>query len=104
MRRFVAQIAVLLIVTLLAGTVLAQGGPEVIVSAEVDRETITVGDRIVYTVRAEHDKDLVVDFPQLGSAWGDFEILSQRPLQSGRWTSSAVRGRATCWSLQCTRG
>jgi hypothetical protein len=79
-----------LIAALLAGTVLAQGGPEVFVSAEVDRETITVGDRIVYTVRAEHDKDLVVDFPQLASAWGDFEVLSQRPLQPGKGSEGRV--------------
>ena len=89
-KRIVAQITVLLIVALLGGTVLAQGGVEVIVSAEVDRETITVGDRIVYTVRAEHDKDLVVDFPQLGSAWGDFEVLSQRPLQPGKGSQGRV--------------
>jgi hypothetical protein len=90
MKRIVAQITTLLTVTLLAGTVLAQGGPEVVVSAEVDRETITVGDRIVYTVRAEHDKDLVVDFPQLASAWGDFEVLSQRPLQPGKGSQGRV--------------
>jgi hypothetical protein len=90
MRRFVAQILLLLIAALLAGTALAQGGPEVIVSAEVDREAITVGDRIVYTVRAEHDKELVVDFPQLGSAWGDFEVLSQHPLQPGKGSEGRV--------------
>jgi hypothetical protein len=90
MRRFVSQIAVLLIVTLLTGTVLAQGESEIIVSAEVDRDTITVGDRIVYTVRAEHDKDLVVDFPQLASTWGDFEVLSQRPMRPGKGSQGHV--------------
>jgi hypothetical protein len=90
MKRIVVQITVVLIVALLAGTVLAQGGPEVVVSAEVDRETITVGDRIVYTARAEHDKDLVVDFPQLASTWGDFEVLSQRPLQPGKDSQGRV--------------
>jgi len=90
MKRIIAQVPALLIVTLLAGTVLAQGGPEVIASAEVDRETITVGDRIVYTVRAEHDQDLVVDFPQLASTWGDFEVLSQRPLQPGKGSQGRV--------------
>ena len=93
MRRFVAQVAALLIVALLARTVLAQGESEVIVSAEVDRETITVGDRIVYTVRAGHDKDLVVDFPQLGSAWGDFEVLSQRPLRPGTSQGRVITGK-----------
>ncbi len=87
---YIKLITVLLIAALLAGTVLAQGGPGVIVSAEVDRETITVGDRIVYTVRAVHDQDLVVDFPQLGSAWGDFEILSQRPLQPSKGSEGRV--------------
>jgi hypothetical protein len=91
MKRLVAQVLLLLIAVLLAGTVLAQGGPEVVVSAEVDRQTITVGDWIVYTVRAEHDQDLVVvDFPQLGSAWGDFEVLSQRPLQPVRGSQGRV--------------
>jgi hypothetical protein len=90
MKGIVAQITVLLIVALLAGTVLAQGGPEVTVSVEVDRETITMGDRIVYTVRAEHDKDLVVDFPQLASAWDDFEVLSQRPLQPSKGSEGRV--------------
>jgi len=90
MRRFVAQVAALLIVALLARTVLAQGESEVIVSAEVDREAITLGDRIVYTVRAEHDKDLVVDFPHLASTWGDFEVLSQRPLQPGKGSEGRV--------------
>ena len=93
MKGIVAQILVLLIVALLAGTVLAQGGPEVIVSAEVDHETITVGDRIVYTVRAEHDKDLVVDFPQLGSTWGDFEVLSQRPLRPSTSQGRVITGK-----------
>jgi hypothetical protein len=90
LRKNIKLIAALLIPVLLAGTVLAQGGAEVIVSAEVDRETITVGDRIVYTVRAEHDKDLVVDFPQLASTWGDFEVLSQRPLQPGKGNQGRV--------------
>jgi hypothetical protein len=90
MKRIITQIAALLTAALLAGTVLAQGGSEVIVSAEVDHDTITVGDRIVYTVRAEHDKDLVVDFPQLASAWGDFEVLSQRPLQPGKGSEGRV--------------
>jgi len=89
-KRIVTQITVFLIVALLAGAALAQGEPEVIVSAEVDRETITAGDRIVYTVRAEHDQDLVVDFPQLGSAWGDFEVLSQRPLQPDKGSQGRV--------------
>jgi hypothetical protein len=90
MKRIVFQVTVVLIVALLAGTVLAQGGPEVVVSAGVDRKTITVGDRIVYTVRAEHDKDLVVDFPQLASTWGDFEVLSQRPMQPGKGSQGQV--------------
>jgi hypothetical protein len=90
MRRFVASILSVLIVTLLAGTVLAQGESEVFVSAGVDRDTITVGDRIVYTVRAEHDKDLVVDFPQLATTWGDFEVLSQRPMQPGKGSQGQV--------------
>ena len=88
--KYIKLITALLLVFLLAGTVLAQGESEIIVSAEVDRETITVGDRIVYTVRAEHDKDLVVDFPQLASAWGDFEILSQRPLQPSKGSEGRV--------------
>jgi hypothetical protein len=92
--KHIKLITVLLFVALLAGTVLAQGGPQVTVSAEVDREAITVGDRIVYTVRAEHDKDLVVDFPQLASAWGDFEVLSQHPLQPGKGSEGrAITGK-----------
>jgi hypothetical protein len=94
MKRIVAQIPVLLIIVLLAGTVLAQGAPEVVVSADVDRDTITVEDRIVYTVRAEHDKDLVVDFPQLGSAWGDFEVLSQHPLRPGTSQGRGITSKA----------
>lgn len=90
MKRIVTQIAALLIAALLAGTVLAQGGPGVVVSAEVDRDTITVGDRIVYTVRAEHDKDLVVDFLQLASTWGDFEVLDQRPMRPGKGSQGRV--------------
>ncbi|TEU16089.1 MAG: hypothetical protein E3J21_11585 [Anaerolineales bacterium] len=93
MKGIIVQITVLLIITLLTGTVLAQEAPEVVVSVEVDRETITVGDRIVYTVRAEHDKDLVVDFPQLASAWGDFEVLSQRPLQPGTSQGRVITGK-----------
>jgi hypothetical protein len=93
MKRIVIQATVLLILALLTGTVLAQGESEIIVSAEVDRETITVGDRIVYTVRAEHDKDLVVDFPQLASTWGDFEVLSQRPLRPGTSQGRVITGK-----------
>jgi hypothetical protein len=93
MKGIIAQITVFLIIALLAGTALAQGGPEVVASAEVDRKTITVGDRIVYTMRAEHDKDLVVDFPQLASTWGDFEVLSQRPLQPGTSQGRVVTGK-----------
>ncbi|MDH4136113.1 MAG: BatD family protein [Anaerolineae bacterium] len=91
--KYIKLITAFLIVALLAGTVLAQGGSEVIVSAEVNRETITVGDRLVYTVRAEHDKSLVVDFPQLGSAWGDFEVLSQRPLRPGTSQGRVITGK-----------
>jgi len=88
--KYIKLIIALLILALLAGAALAQGEPEVVVSAEVDRNTITVGDRIVYTVRVEHDKDLVVDFPQLASAWGDFEVLSQRPLQPSKGSEGRV--------------
>jgi hypothetical protein len=92
-RKYIKLITAFLIVALLAGTVSAQGESEVFVSAEVDRDTITVGDRIIYTVRAEHDKDLVVDLPQLASTWGDFEVLSQRPLRPSTSQGRVITGK-----------
>jgi hypothetical protein len=43
--------------------------------------------------RCAADKDLVVDFPQLDSVRGDFEVLSQRPLRPGTSQGRVVTGK-----------
>ena len=43
----------------------------------LDRNTITVGDRINYTVQVQHPADGLVQFPQLGDPWDALTVLDQ---------------------------
>jgi hypothetical protein len=63
-------------------------GP-VAVRATVDRDQVTVGDRITLTVVVEHDEGLAPALLQEASAFGAFEVLGaeppqERPLDGGR--------------------
>ena len=44
------------------------------ITAAVDRTTITIGDRIHYTITVDHVADLDVRYPDLGANLGQFEI------------------------------
>lgn len=60
-----------------AGEALAE--PPVTVRAGVDRDDVTVGDRITLTVVVEHDDGLAPAAPDLTSAFGPFEVLATEP-------------------------
>ncbi len=51
-----------------------QAKPGIEVRAEVDRNTITIGDRITYTITIVHDESLKVQQPGPGANLGQFEI------------------------------
>ena len=82
MRR-VANCALLLVsclLPLLAGCVSVEPFAEagsVAVRGTLDRDTVTVGDRINYTVQVQHPADGLAQFPQLGDPWGALTVLDQ---------------------------
>ncbi|MDY6877474.1 MAG: BatD family protein [Chloroflexota bacterium] len=43
----------------------------------LDRDTITVGDHVNYTVQVQHPADGLAQFPQLGDPWGALTVLDQ---------------------------
>ena len=65
-----------------AGTAGAQEGSEqvpVTLHADIDRDPITVGDPVVYTLQAEYPSDVTVNLPNLPPEWGALEVLGQQP-------------------------
>ena len=62
-------------------TVAAQPGEPVTVRASVDRERVTVGDRITLTIVVQHDARLSLDALERAAAFGDFEVLAVEPPQ-----------------------
>ncbi|MBC7188339.1 MAG: hypothetical protein H5U38_15040 [Calditrichaeota bacterium] len=60
---------------LMAGAaLLAPAQAAITVESKVDRATIYIGDRIVYTVTVKRTADVVVEMPSLGANLGMFEI------------------------------
>ncbi len=52
---------------------IAQEG-QISIESGVDRDAITIGDRIKYQISVTHDKDINVEYPGLGDNLGAFEI------------------------------
>ena len=74
-----ACLALALLIALTWGVMLAQGNEPVALRAEIDRNPITVGDPVVYTLHAEHPADVTVHLPNLPAAWDTIEVLGQQP-------------------------
>jgi hypothetical protein len=56
------------------------------VAADVDKSTITIGDRITYSLTIEHKKNLKIEKPGPGANLGQFEIKDYKiaePVQQG---------------------
>ncbi|MCR4440078.1 MAG: BatD family protein [bacterium] len=65
---------------------LAPAQAAITVESKVDRATIYIGDRIVYTVAVKRTADVVVEMPSLGANLGMFEIRDyavQEPSKQG---------------------
>lgn len=82
--RYVARsvgglIALLAAVMPIAGGASAAPPEPVIVRASVDRDHVTVGDRIALTIVVEHDDGLTPAAPDATSAFGPFEVLAAEP-------------------------
>ncbi len=56
----------------ISGRIMAQG--TISVESEVDKSTITIGDRIHYTLTVKHSPDVQVEMPAFGINLGQFEI------------------------------
>jgi hypothetical protein len=52
------------------------------VESTIDKQTITIGDRIAYTVKITSDTSLVVDSLTVGTNLGSFEVKDYKPRQS----------------------
>ena len=50
-------------------------GDEISVSSSVDKSEITIGDKIIYSIKVVHEKDIKVDLPSPGANLGQFDIL-----------------------------
>ena len=57
--------------------------PTELISAAVDRQEMTVGDRVVFTITIEHAGDLQVAWPPAPEMLGPFEVLEHAILDSG---------------------
>ena len=67
----------------------------VTVRASVDRDRVTVGDRVTLTILVEHDEGLTLDTLEGASTFGAFEVLAaepprERPLGAGRTETTLV--------------
>jgi hypothetical protein len=52
----------------------AENGALIRVKAEVDKSIITIGDRIIYSLRIDHDRGIKIEQPGHGANLGQFEI------------------------------
>ena len=52
------------------------------VESNIDKQTITIGDRILFTVKITSDTSLAVDSLSVGGSLGMFEIKDYKPRQT----------------------
>lgn len=79
--RFISWLFVgLLILTAIAPALRAQD--KISVESTVDKQTITIGDRLTYTVKISADTSLVVDSLTVGTNLGMFEVKDYKPRQT----------------------
>jgi hypothetical protein len=78
MTRF-SQLALVFLISL-ATALHAQD--KISVESTIDKQTITIGDRITYTVKISSDTSLVVDSLTVGTNLGSFEVKDYKPRQS----------------------
>lgn len=78
MTRF-SQIALVFLISLATAL---YGQDKISVESTIDKQTITIGDRITYTVKIASDTSLVVDSLTVGTNLGSFEVKDYKPRQS----------------------
>jgi len=95
--RYIAALVILLaaLAALAPSTVAAQPETPVTVRAGVDRDRVTVGDRMTLTVVLEHDAAVTPDVLSDTTAFGPFEVLAAEPpqertLEGGRVETTLV--------------
>ncbi len=54
--------------------------PPITLSVHLDKSSVTVGDEIVYEIRVQHPRDVVVRFPDEKFDFSPFELKHYRPL------------------------
>ena len=74
-----ALLALTLLVTLAWGVLAQEGEVPIILHAAIDRDPITVGDQVIYTLQVDHPADVDINFPNLPPEWGTVEVLGQQP-------------------------
>ncbi len=62
-----------------------KGDLSVKVSAEVDKSSINIGDKIRYTITVSADKDIDIEFPQFGENLAGFAIIDFGSKKKGFW-------------------
>ncbi len=72
----------LLPVFVVALAALLQAQDKISVESTIDKQTITIGDRITYTVRISSDTSLTVDSLTVGTNLGAFEVKDYKPRQT----------------------
>ena len=73
-----ALLALVLLVTLTWGIAAQEGEVPITLLAAIDRDPITVGDQVVYTLQVDHPTDVEVNLPNLPPEWGTVEVLGQQ--------------------------
>jgi hypothetical protein len=97
-KRVIKQLSrYLLVLTLLASICLALASESAAkelpleVSASVDRDKVTIGDRITYTITVRADRDIEVKFPEFGENLGGFAIKDFGTSQKRWWPKKTYR-------------
>jgi hypothetical protein len=67
---------------LILASVTLYGQDKISVESSIDKQTITIGDRVDYTVKITADTSLAVDSLPVGAVLGEFEIKDYKPRQS----------------------
>jgi hypothetical protein len=72
----------LVLVFLISLAAVLHAQDKISVESTIDKQTITIGDRIAYTVKITSDTSLVVDSLTVGTNLGSFEVKDYKPRQS----------------------
>jgi len=73
-----ALLALTLLVTFSWGVLAQESEAPIVLHAAIDRDPITVGDQVIYTLQVDHPANVDINVPNLPPEWGTVEVLGQQ--------------------------